>query len=319
MRVPEAKVSLDHPVGKVIYALAAAQELAARAAFSAVRKGDDGEALHDLRVSLRRMRSLLSAYRHELQIQKSTRRKLANLAQVTNPARDAQIRLDLYAALPPSRQTRARIGYAWAGRQLHMEASEYAHVALVNTPAEFNRLLAQIRRELQGHCTGSDRLWRISLADKIQTAWRKLDRRLQKCGDKFEMPEAHRVRIAAKHLRYLVEPAAGLLQPCKPVVRETRELQTLLGNLHDTQIFTAWLLETAAATGANQAHRTLEDVLGEPSTSEERVPDVLPGLTYLAKMIDARKRRIEDQARSWCASGGNRRLATAVQTLLDAL
>ena len=51
---------------------------------------DEADALHDLRVALRRLRSWLRAFRPELSdtVRGRTRRKLSALASATNEARD---------------------------------------------------------------------------------------------------------------------------------------------------------------------------------------------------------------------------------------
>ena len=60
-----------------------------------LRGDDDPEALHDLRVGLRRLRSTLRAYRSHLKgsVSKKLRKKLKALAGATSPARDTEVQL----------------------------------------------------------------------------------------------------------------------------------------------------------------------------------------------------------------------------------
>src|SRR6476661_11254113 len=69
--------------------------LAAHARF----EDDDADALHDLRVAMRRLRSWLRAFRPELSdtVRGRTRRKLRALASATNGARDDEVTLAFIA------------------------------------------------------------------------------------------------------------------------------------------------------------------------------------------------------------------------------
>src|SRR5262245_1965237 len=67
----------------------------ARAAADRVHDAHDTEALHDLRVALRRLRSCLRAYDAIVgaAIPKRWQRRLRKLASRTGPGRDAEVRL----------------------------------------------------------------------------------------------------------------------------------------------------------------------------------------------------------------------------------
>ena len=49
--------------------------------------------------------------------------------------------------------------------------------------------------------------------------------------------QAHRARIAVKHLRYLLEPVSEIVPGAQPLVKDLAKLQDDLGALHDAQIF----------------------------------------------------------------------------------
>ena len=52
-----------------------------------------------------------------------------------------------------------------------------------------------------------------------------------------QMEEAHRARIAAKHLRYLLEPVVSEHRPLSASVKALAALQDVLGELHDAHVF----------------------------------------------------------------------------------
>src|SRR5260370_4217590 len=67
----------------------------AAAALPRLADPEDGEALHDLRVALRRLRSCLDSYAEQLgdSVPKKLSRRLRRLARATGPGRDAQVQI----------------------------------------------------------------------------------------------------------------------------------------------------------------------------------------------------------------------------------
>lgn len=311
-----AKFSLDRPVGDVVRTLVKAQMDAARVAFAALEKGKDPEALHDLRVALRRTRSLLRTYRDELCPSKRTRRELANLAEATNPARDVEVLLDLYSAVPLPRQTRERPGVAWVGTRLRREREEAASAARRALKAELKALSKRLRSEIKDCVCGRSEAWRGVLSAKVEVVWRGLDTELRALRGGFDAERAHHARIEAKRLRYLLEPVRVVSTPADALVKEARALQILLGDLHDTQVFEAWLLRTTEVAGAQRARRELLEIFGDEASAEA---DVLPGLVYLAKTVRAREAELVARVRTWLDEEGEARLAAASRALLRSL
>lgn len=315
-----ASRELDRPAGEVVRTLMTVQLEAARRAYFALLQGSDAEALHDLRVALRRARSLLRAYRSELRLRKRARRALRELAAATNPARDAEVLLELYSRLPLPASERARVGVAWVGTRLRDEVQTGASAAREALDAELERLCRHIERGLEVAAAGEARApWRAALAARLDTAWAEFDAELQALRAEFTMVRAHRARIEAKRLRYLLEPARGLLDPAKALVEETKRLQTLLGDLHDAQVFGEWLMRVAETAGAQRARAELVRALDMRTDEPDAEADAMPGLVYLAKTVSRREQVLADQVRAWLAGGGASRLADAVRALREAL
>lgn len=312
--------NLEQPVGEVASALVKAQADAARTAYAALRKGEDPEALHDLRVALRRMRSLLRAYRGELRLRKPVRRELSELAAATNPARDAEVLLDLYSQLPLPRAGRAKPGVAWAGARLRDGMQAGAQAAREALDADLERLCRHVERGVAIRSSGQYAPWRAVLAEGLHTAWGELESELQALQIEFSMTRAHRARIDAKRLRYLLEPARGVLKPAKALVEESKRLQTLLGDLHDAQVFGEWLMDAAKVASACRGRSELARALGwDAEKQHDEAEDAMPGLLYLGKMVCERERTLAEEVKAWMAGGGSQRLGEAVSAAREAL
>ena len=81
---------------------------------------DADDALHDFRVSLRRTRSALRAWRRELRksVRKRDRRALAGLQRATGGARDAEVALAWLASERSALRPPHRLGHDWLVAQL---------------------------------------------------------------------------------------------------------------------------------------------------------------------------------------------------------
>ena len=72
---------------------------------------------------------------------------------------------------------------------------------------------------------------------------------------------AHAARIRAKRLRYLLEPHSRRIRGVKPLVERLRQLQDLLGNLHDLHVMIGEIDSAVEALSRNTPDRS---VLGAP-------------------------------------------------------
>src|SRR5688572_28267928 len=108
------------PAEEAVRRLAIAELARAEAARERLVEGDRDEALHDLRVALRRLRSLLRSHRTEfsLEFPKKLVRKLGALASSTNPGRDAEVQVSWLAPLAVALKPAERPGYQGLLRQL---------------------------------------------------------------------------------------------------------------------------------------------------------------------------------------------------------
>ncbi|MFL5385915.1 MAG: CHAD domain-containing protein [Longimicrobiaceae bacterium] len=222
----------------------------AEAAHQRLERGADDEALHDFRVAIRRLRSTVRAYREALEgsVGGGDRRRLSDLADATGAARDLEVhvawlrkRLD---DLPGDERARAwELLQAMRGEQARAEERLRRQVAK-DFPRERWRLARrlrfyQVRMDVEAP-PGGVRL-APAFARLAHEHAAELERRLAAVRSIGDQDEAHRARIAAKRLRYLLEPVQGELEGAPELIRRLKKLQDALGDMHDADVLLARL------------------------------------------------------------------------------
>ncbi|MCL7745270.1 CHAD domain-containing protein [Guyparkeria hydrothermalis] len=205
------------PAGEMAAALIRAQQKAFRGAWKHYQKAgdDDPDALHDLRVELRRLRAWLRLARDVVKTRKSARRRLKVLGRSTSPMRDREVMLELLKAVgqtPDCTEVAERIAY------LTDEHEPPAHAPLV-----FDLKPALKPRARSGTPRFSD--W---FGGQLTLMTDLIRRDFAQGRDGF-----HAARIQVKHLRYLVEPMAEPFAEVAPLLKDLKEIQDRLGDLHD--------------------------------------------------------------------------------------
>lgn len=310
----------------------------AEAAARTLRSGTDPEALHDFRVALRRLRSLLRAFREELgrPASKKIRRELGALARATSSGRDAEVGLSWLQDLGPPARPVERAGFeavrAALARQL---AAAIERVEQEVLPAfqelapRLRRRLARLRLELD-LTDGTDfephRSYRSTLLERTLEQRVRLESSLDQIVDCSQEDEAHRTRIEAKRLRYLLEPAATHLPGGLIAVRNLRQLQDALGAFQDLNVLGRLLVEELARAESEQARQAASRVLAgvRPRELSSLPPHrrARPGiLELLSRLTDRRNALFESIERDWLESGAARReeLLAALSELIAAL
>jgi CHAD domain-containing protein len=239
---------------------------------SAVRKGDDPEAVHDMRVAIRRVRAayaLLAPWYPERAIQ-GFRPELRRLGRRLGAVRDQEVLLaEARAAAEKLPQADLR------GLIAHWE-EQYAtdRVRLIDylDSADYDRFARRFERFLASH-NGDEASGRARQSDgsardqdsevraervcdvvpsEVWSRYGHLHAYAPFVSD-ASIQRLHRLRIAGKRLRYVVESFEDLLgEEQKAVVGQLKALQDALGDLHDADV-SIDLLESfrAAQAGPN--------------------------------------------------------------------
>jgi CHAD domain-containing protein len=225
------------------------------------RIGVDDEGLHDFRVALRRLRSTLRAYRAHLgrPLRRRDRDRLRRLVDATGISRDAEVELLWLReqTLAPEEQA----GAAWRAAQLEA-AKALGDAELAERAQHFARLADRVRRGLARYAVDLSAVpppLGLALGPLVAEHGDALEEGLRAIGGPDDEETAHAARIEAKRLRYLVEPWKPL-DPVGDVVGELKELQDVLGDLHDAHVAAAAMAGTqeGAPPEAQAGLRALE-------------------------------------------------------------
>jgi len=139
---------------------------------------------------------------------------------------------------------------------------------------------------------------------------------LDAARDGSEARAVHRARIAAKRLRYLLEPVAPALEAAREPVRRLRQLQDLLGDARDLGVLATEL----AVEAADAEHARIAAATG--GAARTRSAGGRAGRAALARRLAERRSRLEAElGRRWLAAGAAEAaaLASGIAALVEAL
>ncbi|WP_308258897.1 CHAD domain-containing protein [Pseudonocardia sp. H11422] len=250
------------------------------------RTGEDIEDLHQMRVSVRRMRATLKAARPLLDAAwaDGLRAELGWLGRALGPVRDLDVmllRLRGEAALLPPAEQAAAEGLV-AALETERTAARAEMLAALDAPrytALLERLVDAIRLPLP---TPSATQAQPALVDLVRKEARKLSKAVEKAGENPPDETLHALRILGKRVRYtgeLVEPALG--KPVRRLLKATAELQEVLGDHQDACV-------------AEQRIRELLDGLGE-------YPDA--HVVFVAgRLVERERTRADEKRTHWWAA-----------------
>ena len=258
-----------------------------------LRRSRSPEALHQIRVALRRWRTALGLFGPASGASlERTRATLKWLARELNDARD----LDVFAeALEPGREAGPGAATLWATLEAaRAQAYQRADEALQSD--RLRRLLwrtAQDPRPRSGTCAASARQ---VAAEALQRGWRKLGKRGRTLAA-MDPQARHTLRIQAKKLRYATELSGRMFGHPRRQARmgkALKQLQDSLGVLNDLAVGEAIALRLARQTGSREAAFAAGRLAGSRGCQEE------------AKVLTAARAAYEDfrgAGRFWTGSG----------------
>jgi CHAD domain-containing protein len=253
----------------------------AAAARARLTDESDAEALHDFRVALRRLRSVLRAYRDVLKgsVPKKLAKRLKRLAGATGPGRDAEVQLEWLRGRGSKLGSQQRQGHSWMLARLNGRMRDAYGDLQAEIDRDFPEVDGDLRRHLSTYKTTifldpeapPPTLGAVT-AQILRDQVTELEANLAKVQHADDVEEAHRSRISAKRVRYLLEPfAEELPESGAAVVKRFKALQDLLGDLHDSHLLEKELAEAVEEAAAERARRLLELTLeGEPDSPRLR-------------------------------------------------
>jgi CHAD domain-containing protein len=300
----------------------------AAAALARLVAAEDSEALHDFRVALRRLRSALRAYSDHLdpKVTPAALEAASDLASRTGAARDAEVQIERLRELLGKRsgphraaaeqliqQLEARVARA----QLGLAAALARDFAALET--ELRPALATYSAPVSGIGPLLGRSFGEVSAELLHAALSDLLAALARVHSERDEEPAHRARIDAKRLRYLLEPLERERSGMGRLVLRMRRLQDLLGELNDLRVLRASLaraLEQAALAEAQRRMAALES--GDAPQQRAAARALEAGLLSLAGRVHARRRALFARfAGHWLGEGARerQRLASDIAAL----
>ena len=292
---------LDLPAEEAARLIALA--LLDRTASAANRLADptDHAALHDFRVATRRLRSCLQAYRPEIDgsVSRRLRRRLARLARATRLSRDLEVHLAWERGHATGLTERQRTGLRWhlarleaRRRRADRRVGELVERLLPRLERRFRRRLETYRLRIERDPTRRRHEAAAVLGSRIRKFGGDLECRLAAVRAMTDDDPAHRARIAAKRLRYLLEPIRAEVERVEPLIAALQSLQDVLGELHDSQTQRAALAGELGRAGREHARR-LEAAVRATSSLDADMPDAgddpRPGLLVLGERLEERE------------------------------
>lgn len=269
---------------------------------------DDG--LHDVRVAARHLRSWLRAFRPELSdtVRGKTRRRLGALTRATNEARDAEVALAFIAELPKP-PARARAGVRAMVKVLETQRLAHDHAIREALERDLVRTVGALTHRLSYYWERhridepvSPRPTSEVLADAVRHQAGRLEAALARLGTTSRAGEIHRTRIAAKRLRYLLEPLGGLFG-ADEAVAELKLLQQQLGDARDAHRIAMRIVREMGERAAADARRHMLATLGLSPDAEDDAPglaELRRGLLEIARCArDAREARMAEFHARW--------------------
>jgi CYTH domain-containing protein/CHAD domain-containing protein len=260
--------------------------------------GDAAEVLHDFRVALRTLRSWLRAHQDALGTPRKVRRRLQRAAHATNTSRDSEVLAALLAGLQGL--TRAgTVSARWWQQQLEQRAADPNVVERLQHDIErglagLDRHLAVVRWE-----QSVDEPWDFpsfaqDLASRVHRHRDELAAAFAEIQYSEREKTVHAARIAAKRVRYLLEPVKRGVAEAPAAIKLLKQLQDDFGELHDLHVARSELDAGVVGRAAYEASERSREILDAATEARKprRFASRLGGFASIASAL-----REEEQAK----------------------
>ncbi|MET4637995.1 CYTH and CHAD domain-containing protein [Mycetocola sp. 2940] len=238
-------------------------------------RADEPDAVHRMRTIVRRLRSVLAAYRSlfDRKVTDDLRDRLGRIGSALGDARDLEVRaLRAEALLDELGQpeTDARERLVDGARELYAKA--HAHLCTVLSSPEYYRLLDDLDAFVadppltDAGAKSAKKVVKKVLARELRRVQKRADAVEKASGDDLES-RLHEVRKAGRRLRYAAEAAeaAGVGRSAS-VAAAGERLQDTLGEHRDCVLFGGHLSRTADRAEAAGEKTAVYAALAELST-----------------------------------------------------
>ncbi len=203
----------------------------------------DTSAVHQARVASRRLREALPVFGAALHRRRVRRlgTRLRRLTRALGEVRESDVLLDTLETLVTEQHAPPEVVHVVQPEIGRERSLAFEHLTQVFDAGRARRLLARLERFAR-HIPSPDvdSSWRSVHADRIRQRAHALLGAVADAGALFDADRLHAVRIAVKKLRYALELAGEVkIVAAGALVRQLREIQEILGQLHDTDVLRA--------------------------------------------------------------------------------
>ena len=242
---------------------------AARAAERRLDDLSDPEALHDFRVAVRRLRSLLRAYRPQLDaaVSGKDRKRLRAIQQATGGGREAEVALEWLTKQQADLAPEHLAGLNWLSATLLERRRKCTHDLDAEVRDQFKRTAARLQEKLaimrSEHNLLDERphvSFARTLANLTEAHANDLIGHLRKSSRMDDAEELHQARITGKRLRYLLEPVRAYASEAQAIVKRSKRLQDVLGDLNDIHVLMREIDQAFEASMIDKAGRIRESL-----------------------------------------------------------
>jgi CHAD domain-containing protein len=214
--------------------------------------GDDIEHVHQMRVASRRMRNGLNLFADCLSKKKAAawRDQIRLITKALGNARDLDIQIDLVnRCIDVELEERLKAGYNRLLLRLKQERTK-AQVKVQQTLTDLQQggILDRMNRQLMAMTESAGQVY-LYTPSLYQQAFEAISSSLDGfldyesyIYDPLNIKELHAMRIEGKHLRYTLEIFAPIYGNALELhIRAMKGVQDLLGEIHDNDVWIAWL------------------------------------------------------------------------------
>ena len=221
------------------------------------RRGEDPEGVHQTRVASRRLRASLPIFSTCLPAkqQKRWKRSIKEVTKALGEARDCDVQIEFLQEFVGAVEGTAKAGVEAVldikrGRREVLQEEVLLRLDELLEEGTIEEMRERLTEEDE---TSEDVRSRASYAAGLAHVSAQTKELLKLEGgvsDPKAKEQHHQMRIAAKHLRYTLETFRPLFDDqLKPEIARLKEVQDLLGEMHDCDVWEAELPQLAAQAG----------------------------------------------------------------------
>lgn len=281
---------------------------AARAAERRLDERGDPEALHDFRVAIRRLRSVLRAYRAQLEdaVGNKDRKRLRAIQRATGGGREAEVALDWLTKQQGDLAPEHLAGVNWLSATLLERRRSCARALDGQVREEFRSIAAKLEERLavmkREHNLLSEHphvRFARTLANLTEAHATDLLVQLGQIARMDDATQLHQARIMGKRLRYLLEPVRAYVREAQGVVKRSKALQDVLGDLNDVYVLMHEIdraFETSMTQKASRVREALRRGDFERARREASMSEWV-GLVELHRRLEGERRALVAQVR----------------------